>query len=529
MKRSLLTAAALLTSIASAQYCVPTISGFNCANAGGDEFIANVAVSNLNNPSACGVAPAYEDYTGSVAPVSLLPGQTYNIAVSIGRAWNQDHVYVMLDANANNGFETTLAGGELLAHFGPLTGVSSNGNTTVVMSGNITIPACAMPTARLRVRLSYNALAAGNEACVNATFGNTEDYAVDTTSGPLPDYQVNQTNATHNFESVNGSAFIPADVTRCANTNFAVNVGSPLAGMPFDVLLSGSPLLPRLGGGYFSGHQVVNVNLGNFQFAFGGFLSPFPGSFSIPGNLPGAIDITTQFAIIDPSNCDSVALSQPNALHISPNAGLAGYVPPTGDDNGNLLPNPSCIQFYGVTRTQTWVSTNGRVGFGPAANTDFSPTVAEAAGGNPMVGYWTDFYVNYNNLGSSITASNPAAGLTRLQWNAVPYYGNYSALNTFGIEFDYNNNAVRIDMLNTIVAGTNPNGAFLGVSSGVGSSNPGAVAYSVGGLSSFGSGTAAPNPGMIYTFGNQGAGLTGLSGVVYIWNSTIGNYDWVSY
>ncbi len=527
MRRSLFTAAAILSSIASAQYCIPQATGFNCASPTNDEFIANVTVSNLNNSSACGPVPGYENFTASVPAVSLLPGQTYNISVTIGKAWSSDRVYVMLDTNANQVFDTTVAGGELLATYGPL--ASGNGATSQTVSGNITIPACIMPATRLRVRLNWGAaaMAAGTHACATSTFGNTEDYAVDSTSGPLPDYQVNQGNAAHDFEGVIGSAFIPADVTRCANTNFAINVASPLVGNPYDVLVAPAPLLPRLGGAFFSGHQLVNVNLATFQFAFNNFASGFPGSFSIPGSLPVAFDVTTQFAILDPTNCDTVALSQPNTLHIVPNAGLAGYVAPQGDDSGNLLPQPSCIKFYGATRTQTWVTTNGHVGFGALPNNDFSPTVAEAAAGNPMVGYWTDLYVNYNGLGSNIAVTNPAPGLTRFQWNGVPYFGNYTALNTFGIEFDYNTNSVRIDNLAGIVAGTNPGGSFLGMSAGGGASTPAAVSYSP--ALSFGSGTAAPNPGMIYRFGTQGGGLAGLSGILYTWNSSTGNYDWVSY
>lgn len=520
MKRSLLVSAALLSGIAAAQtYCIPQATGMSCAAA--DEYIANVTVSNLNNNSLCPAIPAYEDFTGSVAGVVLTPGQTYPISVTIGNAWSTDRVYIMLDVNGDGLWQTVGAGSELLATFGPL--VSGTGGGPQTLTGSITIPPSTLASSRLRLRLSYGALTAGNEGCVNATFGNCEDYTALLATGPVtPEYQVNQLNATHDFDGVAGGAFAPAQVTRCENTTFNVNLGSPLVGNPFDVLLSPIALLPVSGGALWTGNQSVNINLASFVWAFGGFVTPFFGSVSLPVSLPSATDIYTQMAIIDPSHLDGVSISQPNGLHIVAGAGLAGYVPPTGDDAANMLPSPACLSFYGQTRNSAWVSTNGRVGFGSTMNTGFTPSAATAMTGDASINYWTDLNVI---APASIVASNPAAGITRIQWNNVIYYAT-AITNNFGIQIDNTTNSVQIDSLAGGFA-ADVGQALLGISNGTsGSSDPGSINF--GGLV-LGSGTAAPNPGMIYNLGARGTALGGYTSVIFIWNPILGNYDWAAF
>lgn len=525
MKRSLLWGVALLSSIATAQvsYCTPASTGFNCVPNGGDEFISNVTVSNLNNSSPCGAPPGYEDYTSSVAPAVILNGQTYSISVSIGRAWNTDRVYVMLDVNGDGTFQTGVGGNELLATLGPIAGLGSQGTGTVVLTGNITIPATPIPASRLRVRMSYGGLTAGNEACVNNSYGNCEDYAATLNAAPpAPEYQVNQPGSSLDFDGVQGFAFVPAGVvTRCINSNFNVNMMSPWGGLPFDVLLGSATLVPRSGGGYVSpsGAQVVNINLATMTFAFGGFTTPFFGNFTLAASLGTPLDIGAQMVNFDPTHIDTVSVSQPCSLQVVDSASIVGFVPPSGDDNTAMLPAPVCIPFYGTIQSNAWISTNGRVGFGTNPDATFFPSVAGAMTGDSFVGYWCDLNV-FN--GGTITATKPGPGLTRVQWNAVPYY-NTAINNTFALQFDANTQTVWIDLLPTIGFSSGGN-AFLGMSKGQGATDPGQVAYQVGGIPSSGMGVAGP--GMIYTHAIEGTGLTGLNGILFFWNNGSQNYDW---
>ncbi len=497
---------------------------FDC-NPGSDEFISNVTVSNLSNNSVCGPTPGYENFTGTVAPVALVPGQAYVISISISQAWNTDLVYVMLDTNNNGTFETGVGGNELLATLGPVSGQFNQGVLTQVLSTTINIPGSATAATRLRVRLSYGTLPAGNEACASNSYGNCEDYATTPIGLPVPDeYQVNQPGCSHDIDGALGFGFVPAGVvTRCINDNFNVNMTSPWTGLPFDVFVGDVTLIPRSGGGYVSpsGNQVFNLNLLTMTPAFNGFTTPvpFPGSFTVTASLPVPISLATQMVILDPTNPDTVSVSQPSRLIIVPPASLAGFIPPTGDDATSALPTPVCIPFFGVNQNNAWVSTNGRVGFGLSPDAAFFPYVAGAMTGDPFVGYWCDLNVMG---GASIVATHPASGLTRVQWNNVPYY-NTAINNTFAVQFDANTKTVWIDMLPTIGFSSGGN-AFLGLTKGAGATDPGQVAYQVGGIPSSGPGVAGP--GMIYTLAIEGTGLTNLNGILFFWNAGSGNYDW---
>lgn len=510
---------ALATAAFAQSYCIPQISGYTC---GSDEYISNVTVANVNNNSTCIPAPGYEDFTNTVAAAQLTPGQTYPISVAIGTSWSSDVVYVMLDVDGNGTIDTTPAGGELLATLGPLT--FTGGTQTV--TGQITIPAAVAPNTRLRVRLSYGVLAAGQEACVAGFFGNTEDYAVVTSTGPVvPEYQVNSPAASHDFNGIQGTAYGAANVSKCAGDTFTINLNSTNVGFPFDVLVSPLPLVPVSQGGLYTGTQAVNVNLFAFVWGFGGFTTPFFGNLALPFSFGAAADFYTQMAVIDPFNPDGVSISQPNALHILQGASLAGFTPPTGDDAYATLPSPACLQFYGQSRSNAWITTNGRMGFGAAPSTSFAASAATAMTGDPTVGYWGDLHTYTTGV---ISVTQPVPGLTRADWLGVAYYGATAVVNTFGVQLDALTNTVTIDGLNTIVPYTS--NMWLGVSAGgTGSSDPGSIAFSAGGVGTTGVGTPAPNPGMIYNYGAAGSAAAGLNSIIFVWNSITGNYDWASF
>ena len=537
MKSSLLITAAMLAGMAGAQtYCIPQATGMSCAFS--DEYIANVTVSNLNNNSLCPTIPAYEDFTGSVAAVALTPGQTYPISVTVGNAWGTDRVYVMLDVNGDGLWQTT--GGELLATLGPV--ASGSGATPQTLTGNIAIPATALATSRLRLRLSYGVLPAGNEGCANAVFGNCEDYTAALATGPVtPEYQINQPNATMTLDGVSGSAFSAAQVMRCVNAPVAVNLASPLTGSPFDVLLSTIPLVPVSGGALWTGTQAVNINLASFVWAFGGFTTPFFGTTTLPVSFPSAVDLYTQMAIIDGANVDGVSLSQPNGLHIS--TGVTLLAGPTTDDGvvlvtagvpGQCMP---AIPFYTNTYTQYSVCSNGRVMFQPAGalapfTADFSPTVAEGLG-ETFAGFWLDFQPGSAGSGT-IDITTPAPGIMSVVYNNQHYWGNPAILVSGSITFDTTTGAVILSGMAgwpnfPVTAGTF-NVTFMGMSPGpLGSlagaaTDGGASPYSLGG---FGGPIGGPAD-MLYAFGNPLNLSGGANSIAFVPNGA-GNYTWAGF
>lgn len=519
LRNTALAVVALATAAFAQNYCVPQSTIYAC---GSDEYISNVTVANLNNNSVCIPVPGYEDFTNTVGAVQLAGGQTYPISVTIGTSWASDVVYVMLDANGDGTFNTTPAGGELLATLGPLT---MTGGTQIV-TGQITIPPVVAGNTRLRVRLSYGTMASGTEACANNNFGNCEDYSVSTGGGPVtPEYQVNQPSASHDIDGVQGTAFSTANVNKCAGDGFVVNLNSSNVGFPFDVLVSPIPVVPVSQGGLWTGNQAVNVNLAAFVFGFGGFTTPFFGNLALPFSFGAAADFYTQMAVVDPSNPDGIAISQPNGLHILQGASLAGFTPPTGDDAYAVIPSPACLPFYGQSRSNGWITTNGRIGFGTMPSAAYFATSAAALTGDPFVGYWGDLHTYTTG---TISVTQPVPGLTRADWLGVAYYGQAGLVNTFGVQLDALTNTVTIDGLNTIVANTST--MMLGLSAGnTGSSDPGSISFSNAGVGTTGVGTPGPNPGMIYNLGTAGAASAGLTSIIFVWNSITGNYDWASF
>ena len=70
-----------------------------------------------------------------------------------------------------------------------------------------------------------------------------------------------------------------------------------------------------------------------------------------------------------------------------------------------------------------------------SGDSDFSPTLSEAANDAPFIGFWTDLDASQ---GGSITASTPApgSGIIRVDYLGVPYFGVPSPTVSFGVEID---------------------------------------------------------------------------------------------
>jgi hypothetical protein len=157
-------------------YCNPT-STF-C-----DEFVSNVAVGTINNPSAC-TAGGYQDYTAITTDV--YQGLTYPIVVSNGvNFYADDQCGIWVDWNQDGDFsdpnESTIVFGS--PGVGPYT-------------ANIDVPVTAnLGSSRLRVRITFTGAV---DPCGNTDFGETEDYLFNVLPQPFCAYPggLNVTNLT---------------------------------------------------------------------------------------------------------------------------------------------------------------------------------------------------------------------------------------------------------------------------------------------------------------------------------------------
>lgn len=136
------------------------------------DLITNVTFAGINNDSACGTN-GYSDYSSSVAPASVIAGQTYPISVTVGDGW-YERVAGWIDYNNNGIFESS----EYLGEIG-------DGGTGVTTSGTVTIPANTV-AGNYRMRLVVTAAGSNNTATDNpclfedpdVIFGEYEDYTV---------------------------------------------------------------------------------------------------------------------------------------------------------------------------------------------------------------------------------------------------------------------------------------------------------------------------------------------------------------
>ncbi len=145
-------------------YCDAGSSAFVC-----DEYIADVQVAGITNPSPCGTA-GYTDFTSIVIPMSI--GTDYPINVINGvNTWTGDQCGIWVDWNQDGDF---LDAGEAMTVLGtPGTGPYSS---------TINPPAgTPLGQTRMRVRIMWTGVL---DPCGNATFGEVEDYIIDVQSAP---------------------------------------------------------------------------------------------------------------------------------------------------------------------------------------------------------------------------------------------------------------------------------------------------------------------------------------------------------
>jgi hypothetical protein len=160
----------------SVVYCNPT-STF-C-----DEFISNVVVGTINNPSAC-TAGGYQDYTS--ISTDVYQGLTYPITISNGPpTYAADQCGIWVDWNQDGDFSDP---NETVT----VIGTPGNGPYTA----NIDVPVTAnLGASRIRIRITYTGIV---DPCGNTTYGETEDYIFNVLPEPFCAYPggLNVTNLT---------------------------------------------------------------------------------------------------------------------------------------------------------------------------------------------------------------------------------------------------------------------------------------------------------------------------------------------
>ncbi|WP_332027862.1 T9SS type A sorting domain-containing protein [Kaistella sp.] len=147
-------------------YCTPAL---DCTDG---DLISNVTFAGINNTTTCSPA-GYGDYTSLSNTTTLLAGESYPIAVTVGDGWPNENVSVWIDYNKNDLFETSE-----FTYVGNVNTVSSG----LTVTGNIPIAAgTANGSYRMRVRVAAvganaddNTLACDEEQ----GYGETEDYTL---------------------------------------------------------------------------------------------------------------------------------------------------------------------------------------------------------------------------------------------------------------------------------------------------------------------------------------------------------------
>ena len=147
-------------------YCTPAL---DCTDG---DLISNITFAGINNTTTCSPA-GYGDYTSVSNTTTLLAGETYPIAVTVGDGWPNENVSVWIDYNKNDIFDASE-----FTYVGNVNTVSSG----LTVTGNIPI---ATGTANGSYRMRVRVAAAGANADDNTLacdeeqfYGETEDYTL---------------------------------------------------------------------------------------------------------------------------------------------------------------------------------------------------------------------------------------------------------------------------------------------------------------------------------------------------------------
>ena len=204
----------------------PEVTLAYCSASGGcDEYIGNVQVGDINNPSGC---DGYADYTA--ISTNMNPGESYLITITNGNPYSADQCGIWIDWNQDEDFDDA---GETIS----VSGTPGNGPYTAAiippqtaLSGNTT----------MRIRIMWWGTL---DPCGTTTYGEVEDYTINITG----------------WLSLNPlSGTIPANSSQNIDVTFdatGLNVGVYNA----DILVSSNdPDLPLI-----TIPATLNVSLGN--------------------------------------------------------------------------------------------------------------------------------------------------------------------------------------------------------------------------------------------------------------------------
>lgn len=500
----------------TAQYCAPQSTGLAC---GSDEYISNVTITDpsaavlLNNNSLCVGPPALEYFGGVVAPVTLTPGVTYGVSVTVGTWWSSDQVRVWLDTDNNFSFED--------ANDTMVTLTSAAANTpSLTLTGSFTVPPTALNGAsRLRVRLVYGAFPTP-ASCANAGFGNTEDYDAIIGSA-MPQWQVNQPGAYVDFDGVLGTPFSSAVVTKCAGA--ATTACASSFGNLADIFLNVAPTVPASGGGIVLGPNIVNLDLSAGFVQLFGSLAPVnlcPISFGAPVGT-----LSAQMIALDFTSPTGLTMSQASQLTGIP---ATNITLPNADDQlylVNVNAGPLChvgaVNFYGTSYSQIVVSTNGIVFPGNLGNNYWIPTAA-AANTNPGgFGLWSDWRSNANPAATIVVNGSGVFGGVDVTYTNVPFWSAAGSNSTFNLGIDAS--GPRIEGLSGLgTSALDPTMIFISIGGGL-ATNPGPQAFALSPTIY----TANPATDMLYNTPVGGSpAVGGGANNIWGWNAVGGGYGW---
>ena len=438
---------------------------------------------------------------------------------------------IPITAGTNDGWQRlqlTVTGGSIIANFGGPYGDPAGGQLILASTTYTSLGTCYM---------GFREVVPGTANAYPLMIDRLEISSP--FSGPcFPEYQLNQAAATLTLDGVVGSAYSPAITTRCFGTSGAINFASTQVGLPWDAVISFEALVPASGGAFISGGgQIVNVNVitpavpilwlngGSApNVATTAFPAPSWAAFYTAPAASGSASI--QMGCLDVTLPDSFAISQGCQLDIIPASSTIIHAPADDDVIQVFLDQaPLCqantINFYGSSYSTFFISSNGRVMFGNSTP-DWSADVAQATTQGGAVGVWADY--SPQNATNGLVTSVLPSGNIRVDWTAVPYFGQPATANTFGAEFDVTTGDIHLDTT-SLVVDPSAQASWIGLSGGnlVTATDPGAVIFGPAPQA----GVTTNGTDMIYMFGPAGTLTTGVARISFMPNG-FNNYDWIT-
>lgn len=259
-------------------YCLPPAS--DCTD---DDVITRVLMNTLDNSSTCSAGPpaGYSNYTSTVAPTDVYAGASMPIRVEAPATWSES-VGVWIDYNQNGQFEAT-----------EFTSLGNKPAGATSLTGNIAVPANALlGTTRMRVRIRFGAtLFTGAQACVAATFSETEDYSVTI----VPCVPVSITTAPVN-----------RTITCGGNTTFTVAVTGSVPSYSWQYRTSASGVWQTVtNGGIYSGATTSTLTLTGVPDANNGYqyrALVSGGCSAVDFSAPATLTVNRLVPVVSPAS-----------------------------------------------------------------------------------------------------------------------------------------------------------------------------------------------------------------------------------